>query len=189
MKAGVVFGMGGLAGGLLGAYLSSLIPSGDLEKILGLFLIAIGVLMAYSGKGRMGKTAHAEPTKAAPELGKRGSLVGITFGVASGLMTGLVGSSGTPPTMAGLYFLGFPVTTVVGTSVFVTMFSALAGLFGHVWFGQFDLTLTLLLCAGASTGAFVGPRFLSRIKGATLDKIYGPAFVVVMVAMGIALLL
>jgi uncharacterized membrane protein YfcA len=189
VKAGVVFGVGGLAGGLFGAYLSSSIPSVDLEKILGFFLIAVGILMVYAGRGRMGKTAQAEPTKATPKLSKRGSFVGIIFGVASGLMTGLVGSSGTPPTMAGLYLLGYPVTTGVGTSVFVTIFSAIAGLIGHVWFGQFDLTLTLLLCAGASTGAFVGPRFLSRVKGRTLEKICGPAFVIAMIALGIALLL
>jgi uncharacterized membrane protein YfcA len=137
----------------------------------------------------MGKTAQAEPTKSTPKLGKRGGLVGIVFGVASGLMTRMVGSSGTPSTMAGLYLLGYPVTKVVGTSVFVTIFSVLAGLIGHVWFGQFDLTLTLLLCAGASTGAFVGSKFLSRVKGRTLEKIYGPAFVIAMVALGIALLL
>jgi uncharacterized membrane protein YfcA len=74
----------------------------------------------------MGKTAQPRPMKSTPRIGKRGGLIGIVFGAASGPMTGLVGLSGTPPTMAGLYLLGFPVATVVGTSVFVTIFSARA---------------------------------------------------------------
>lgn len=189
IKAGLIFGIGGLAGGLFGAYLSSQIPSVNLEKILGFFLIAMGILMAYAGRGRMGKSIQTELTKSIPRLGIRSSLVGIIFGSMSGFMTGLVGSSGTPPTMAGLYIIGFPVATVIGTSVFVTIFSAFAGLIGHVWFGQFNLSLTLLLVAGASTGAFIGPLVLNKIKGRILERVYGPAFVIAMVVMGIVLLL
>ncbi len=186
LKIGIIFGIGGLLGGLAGAYLSSYIPAAYLQTALGLFLIVLGLLMGFASKGRTSKAEKAAQTPS-PKLGKRSYLVGSTFGVLSGLMTGLVGSSGTPPTMAGLYLLGYPAATAVGTSVFVTVFSALAGLAGHVWYGQFDLTITVLLCVGAGIGAFVGPKLLA--KGRVFEKAYGPLLAVVMVALGIALLL
>jgi len=43
-------------------------------------------------------------------------------------------------------------------------------------------------CTRFQTEAFVGQKLLSKVKERTLEKIYGPAFVVA-IAMGLAMLL
>jgi hypothetical protein len=60
---------------------------------------------------------------------------------------------------------------------------------GYVWLGQFDLTLILMLSIAASVGAFLAPKVLSRMKSSLLEKVYGPAFVVILIAFGLTLLL
>jgi len=44
---------------------------------------------------------------------------GLVFGLLGGLMSGMLGVSGTPPILAGLYSMGLSSLEVVGTSVMV----------------------------------------------------------------------
>jgi len=85
--------------------------------------------------------------------------------------------------------MGLPATMVVGTSVFVLLFNAISGLFGHLALGQINLMLTLFLALGAAAGAFLGPRFLGRIKTPTLEKVYGPLFMVMVITLGVVMIL
>ena len=92
------------------------------------------------------------------------------FGVASGLLAGVFGISGTPPIVAGLYSLGLPAVMVVGTSVFVLIFNSIAGIGGFYLLGRLDLTLIILLGGGSAVGAFIGPLLLKKINPKTFEK-------------------
>jgi hypothetical protein len=116
-------------------------------------------------------------------------LLGLFLGLLSGLMAGLFGLSGTPPVIAGLYVLNLPVDMVVGTSVFILLFNAVSGLAGHLLLGQFDWTLAFFLSLGAGAGAFWGPIWLGRVRASTLERVYGPVFILLILVFGVLMIL
>lgn len=188
LRAGLTLGLTGIAGALIGVYLSSRIPTGDLQAILGLALLALSVPMALTAVKRFRSDEKKRPR---PKVELRGyrSIIGMAFGAMSGFMAGLLGLSGLSFVVTGLYLLGYSAATVVGTSVFVLMFNSATGLAGYIWLGQFDLALIVLLSVGASVGAFLAPKILSRVRSDALEKVYGPIFVVIMVVFGFVLLI
>jgi len=190
VRAGLTFGLSGMVCALLGVYFSSRISTGDLEAIIGVVLIGLSIPMASESLRRVRSAGQAgkEP-KTRSILVKHRNPVGISFGAMSGFMSGLLGLSGLSFVVTGMYFLGYSAATVIGTSVFVLLFNTAAGLARYVWLGEFDLALILLLAITASAGAFVAPKVLARVKTSLLEKVYGPAFVLVLISFGLALLL
>jgi hypothetical protein len=187
IPVGIAFGAGGIIGALIGAYVSSLIPPTLLGKLFGVFMIILSIAMLFSARERARSSADTE--KASSSLTWARGEMSAAFGILSGAMAGLFGVSGTPPVIAGLYILGLPAAIVVGTSVFVLLFNAVSGLVGHLVLGQINLMLTLFLALGAAAGAFLGPRFLGKIKTPTLEKVYGPLFMVMVIALGVVMIL
>ena len=58
---------------------------------------------------------------------------------------------------------------------------------GHIAFGQFDLSLVVLLCSGSVVGAYLGPGLLGRIDSKNLERGFGPLFILVMLLMGLVM--
>ena len=185
LQIGGIFGVAGLVGALAGAYLSALISSALLQKLFGAYAILLTIPMALTSRKRF-KNQGNEGT-GAPALTLSKILLSSFFGVLSGVMAGLFGTSGTASIVAGLYILGLPVTMVVGTSVLVVLFNALSGFIGHIAVGQFDLLLFLLLGSGATLGAFLGPGLLTKINVQTLEKVYGVLFTLLVIGFGLVM--
>ncbi|MGD0342751.1 MAG: sulfite exporter TauE/SafE family protein [Bacteroidales bacterium] len=183
LKVGVIFGVAGLIGALLGAYISHLISSSLLKKLFGLYSILLTVPMILTSKNRL-KNLNNKTIVSKPLTSIR-TLLCSFFGILSGLMAGLFGTSGTASIVAGLYILGLPVTIIVGTSVLVVLFNAVSGLAGHLLVGQFNLMLFLLLGSGSIIGGFLGPRILAKINVQTLEKVYGILFILLVLSCGI----
>jgi uncharacterized protein len=186
VQVGVIFGIAGLVGALAGAYASNLVSSALLQKLFGVYALVLTIPMALTSKKRFEKSGDEEKT--APTLTRSKVLLSVFFGVLSGIMAGLFGTSGTATIVAGLYILDLPVTVVVGTSVLVVLFNAVSGSAGHLIAGQFDLLLVLLLGGGAVIGAFLGPRLLAKINVQTLEKVYGVLFTLLVIGFGLAML-
>jgi uncharacterized membrane protein YfcA len=55
--------------------------------------------------------------------------------------------------------------------------------------GRLDLTLIILLGGGAALGAFIGPLLLKKINPKTIEKIYGPLLIIIMLIFGLSLIL
>ncbi len=189
LRAGLIFGLSGMCSALLGVYLSGRISTLDLEKIIGLVLIGLSIPMAISAIKRIKLPKAPSETKPKTKPTRYKNLLSVAFGAMSGFMSGLLGLSGLSFVVTGLYFLGYPASTVIGTSVFVLLFNTAAGLAGYLWLGQFDLFLIVLLSIAASIGAFLAPKVLSKIRSDILEKLYGPAFVIVLVAFGLTMVL
>lgn len=186
VQAGLIFGIAGVVGALIGAYLSNLVSSALLAKLFGVYAIALTIPMALTSRKRFAKPdAQKKPARS---LTTSKAALGSFFGVVSGVMAGLFGTSGTATIVAGLYILDLPVTMVVGTSVLVVLFNAVSGSAGHLAAGQFDLLLVMLLGGGAVIGAFLGPRLLARINVQTLEKVYGILFTLLVIGFGVAML-
>jgi uncharacterized membrane protein YfcA len=186
VQVGVVFGIAGLVGALVGAYASNLVSSAFLQKLFGAYAIILTIPMALTSKKRFEKPGSQE--KASPSLTSSRAILSTFFGLVSGIMAGLFGTSGTATIVAGLYILELPVTVVVGTSVLVVLFNAVSGSVGHLIAGQFDLGLVVLLGSGAVIGAFLGPRILARINVQTLEKVYGVLFTLLVIGFGLAMI-
>ena len=112
----------------------------------------------------------------------------VGYGTLGGLMSGLLGVSGTPPILSGLVLLGCTATEVVGTSVLVLFGISTVGFLSHLGLGDVNWTLVLELAIGTVTGAFVGPRLMRRIPRSALEAVYGPFFLIMTLGMGLVLL-
>lgn len=188
IRTGLILGIGAIIGTLIGASIANIIPPTLLQKILGIFtlIMIIPMLRSLIQRRQKLKEKNEEVEKLTLTGPKR--IIASLFGVASGLLAGIFGISGTPPVIAGLYSLGLPAVMVVGTSVFVLIFNSVAGIGGFYLLGRLDPTLIILLGGGAAVGAFMGPVLLKKINPKTFEKIYGPVIVATMIILGLGLL-
>ena len=190
IRTGLILGIGGLIGTLIGANIANIIPPNLLQKILGIFtlIMIIPMLRSLVQRRQKLKEKNRDKEKTVTLTGPK-RIIASFFGVASGLMAGVFGISGTPPVIAGLYSLGLPAAMVVGTSVFVLIFNSVAGIGSFYLLGRLDLTLIILLGGGAAVGAFIGPVLLKKINPKTIEKIYGPLLLSIMLIFGLGLIL
>ena len=192
IRTGIILGIGGVIGTLIGVYIANLIPPFILKKLLGIFslIMIIPILQSFLKRRKdTRKNKDAENKKETVVLTGYKRIIASLFGVASGLMAGIFGLSGTPPVSMGLYILGLPAIMVVGTSVFVLIFNSITGIGGYFVLGRLDVMLIILLGSGAVVGAFLGPKLLKRIKPSTFEKIYGPLIVSISLILGLSLIL
>jgi uncharacterized protein len=198
IRTGLILGIGGIIGTLVGAYFANMIPSILLRKILGIFTLIMLIPMLLSVRKRRKDTdriieGNEDNNKDENKINSNRltgtkRIIASFFGVASGLMAGVFGISGTPPVIAGLYSLGLPAMLVIGTSVFVLIFNSVAGIGGYYLLGRLDLTLIILLGGGSAVGAFLGPVLLKKIDTTTIEKIYAPLLVGMMLILGLAMI-
>ena len=165
---GLIFGITGITGTLLGVYFSTLIPSFILSKLFGIVAILLVIPILFKKKEKENK--NDDNRDELKTLNLTTVSISSIFGLLSGIMAGLFGISGTLPVITGLYILRFPAKMVIGTSVFVLIFNAVSGLFGHLAVGHINFILIILLGGSAAIGALIGPRLLKRIKTNVLDK-------------------
>ena len=190
LRTGLILGIGGIIGTLIGANIANTISPTLLQLILGIFtlIMVIPMLRSLVQRHQKLKEKNEDKEETLTLTGPR-RVIASFFGVASGLLAGVFGISGTPPILAGLYSLGLPAAMVVGTSVFVLIFNSIAGIGGFYLLGRLDLTLIILLGGGSAVGAFIGPLLLKKINPKTFEKIYGPVIVGIMVIFGLGLIL
>ena len=190
IRTGLILGVGGIIGTLIGASIANIIPPILLQKILGIFtlIMLIPMLRSLVQRNKEMNEKNEDKKERLTLTGPR-RVIASFFGVASGLLAGVFGISGTPPIVAGLYSLGLPAVMVVGTSVFVLIFNSIAGIGGFYVLGRLNLTLIILLGGGSAVGAFIGPLLLKKINPKTFEKIYGPVIVGIMLIFGLGLIL
>jgi uncharacterized membrane protein YfcA len=60
--------------------------------------------------------------------------------------------------------LGLPMYLVVGSSLLAILFNTLMGSMRHFQFGNFDLTLFLIMFPAAILGGFIAPQIAKRVS-------------------------
>ncbi len=193
-KTGFLLVAGGIVGVVSGSYLVTIIPVKVLKIIFGIFLLVMGTGMVISRKkkqvkGEISENGQLEEPNAneSKPISKLFIVKGLVFGLLGGLMSGMLGTSGTPPILAGLNSMGLSSLEVVGTSVMVLFFIAITGVVTRSAFGTLNWLLVILLASGTITGAILGPLFGKRINKKTLEKFYGPFFIVFIILMAISM--
>ena len=184
---GLIFGITGIMGTLIGVYFTTLIPSFILRKLFGIIAILIVIPMLFRKKKK--ENIQSDNLDDLKIINLKKVSISSVFGLLSGIMAGLFGVSGTAPVIAGLYMLRFPAKMVIGTSVFVLIFNAISGLFGHLAVGHINFILIILLGGSAAIGALIGPQLLKKIKTDTLEKGFKILFISLTFLMGLMMII
>ncbi|WP_010545034.1 sulfite exporter TauE/SafE family protein [Sphingomonas elodea] len=189
VQMGAVLVTGGILGSLLGAWLFKLLQaSGQIDVVIGVLYVvllgSIGGLMAKESVGAIRVSRGASPPR--PRKRRHHPLVAslpfrwrfyasglyisplapLLLGVFVGVLTMLLGVGGgfiLVPAM--LYILGMGTQTVVGTSLFQTLFTTAVATMVHATTTKaVDIVLAILLLLGSVIGAQLGARFAARAK-------------------------
>lgn len=130
------------------------------ESILTMLLFAVLMLLASVSMIRGRKKVADETTK--PGSGK--VLILLSYGLAIGLITGLLGAGGGFLLIPALVFLlKLPMKTAIGTSLMIIALNSLIGFAGDIghfaidWFFLFKITAIAI--AGIFIGGLLGKRF------------------------------
>ncbi|WP_313536409.1 sulfite exporter TauE/SafE family protein [Sphingomonas sp.] len=189
VQMGAVLVTGGILGSLLGAWFFKLLQaSGQIDVVIGVLYVvllgSIGGLMAKESVGAIRVSRGARPAKARKRrhhplvaaLPFRwrfyasglyiSPLAPLLLGVFTGVLTMLLGVGGgfiLVPAM--LYILGMGTQTVVGTSLFQTLFTTAVATMVHATTTKaVDIVLAILLLLGSVVGAQLGARFAAKAK-------------------------
>lgn len=141
------------AASLVGALLSDVVDGRVLEAVFASLAIAAAAMMLVL-------RSRTAPETGGPSVHRRP--LAVVLGVLVGLPAGMVGAGGAfilIPLM--LFVLRIPMRVAVGTSLWIVLVSALAGMVGKAATGQIDWPLALGLVAGALAGGRFG-SFVSR---------------------------
>lgn len=180
---GLIMMGGAVIGAIVGSLCSDLLPQNLYTKITGILLLLLGaqMIMAYLKKNK-DKLTDEQITNY--ERKASGTIKAVIYGFLGGVMSGLVGVSGTTPIVAGLTVLGCGALETVGTSVFVLVGISIAGFVMHLGLGNVDWMLVGLLVLGTTLGAFLAPIILNRFSKDKLEKILPPILIVITLVMG-----
>jgi uncharacterized membrane protein YfcA len=186
-RFGGIMMVGAMLGAVIGSYFSGFMPQYVYTKLTGgLLLILSGQMLMSILKQR--KQQRSEGKK--EDTGRCGitmkNVCTATFyGFLGGIMSGLVGLSGTGPIIAGLTILGCGALETVGTSVFVLVGISIAGFSMHLGMGDVDWPLVGQLVIGTMSGAFLSPLILKKMDKAKMENVLPPILMVMVFVMGI----
>jgi len=137
--------------------------------LLAIMIIAVIIVLL------MGKTSMT----GAPDLEVSMMILLIVTGFAAGLLGGWIGTGGCSVMLPVLHFwLGFPASIAVGTTLFAVIFTAISGGYGHFRNRNMDKRVTLWMGGAGIIGVILGSwlfTFLSD-KSTLLGFIIGIVF-------------
>jgi len=126
---------------------------------------ALAAAMGTPGANRL-RTLHLPPFISLPVSGVESISLWVVLGVGflSGLLTGLLGVSGSFVRMPALiYVLGVPTVVSIGTNLFELLLTSLYGTLTHSLKGNVELSLVIILLITGMVGAQVGAALQRRL--------------------------
>jgi len=189
------FGVPGMAGTYLGAWLSRYVAGGAQLTLFAVVMLAAAVLMF---RNKTGRTNPAPPPGTAAETTRQpvsypapefGSILALE-GVIVGIVTGLVGVGGgflIVPAM--IVFAKLPMRVAIGTSLAVIAMNSFSGLYKYLGVleslgASIDWSTVALFVPIGILGSLAGHAIATRLNQAVLRK----AFAVFLMGMGLFVL-
>lgn len=108
----------------------------------------------------------------------RGALL-IVIGIVAGLLGGLIGTGGCSVMLPAIHFwMDYPATVAVGTTLFAVIFTAISGAYGHLVRKNVDIRAFLWLGGWGILGVLLGSYLFTILSGhaSLLGLILGLAF-------------
>ena len=178
-KSGMYFGATGMLGAFCGGRLAGHFSGEMLMSLFGAISLLTGILMLRRSKTVAASQHPAQRLKVCP---LQVPYLRVLFdGFFVGAVTGMVGMGGGFLIVPALTLLvGLPMQGAIGTSLFVIVLNAIAGLSGYSQFVTLDLNLTAVVAAGAVVGSAIGGMYSSHVNPVLLRR--GFAVLVMLVA-------
>jgi uncharacterized membrane protein YfcA len=162
-RIGLYAGAGSVVGGIFGAAISGALDAFAVKLIyvgavlLSLVLLLVPVKTAASGK---------------PEAVPRASTLATSFGALSGVVAGNIGAGGTFMLIPlSRWALKMPIHRAIGTSMLVSIFTAIAATSGKALVGQVPWADAALVVTGSALGTIAGAKLTRRIPPKLLRQI------------------
>jgi len=173
LRIGLVFGAAGMTGAYLGGRAGAFVDGGVLILLFAAMMIITALAM---WRGR------ASPSPV--EGGGTGATVRLLAqGMAVGLFTGLVGAGGGFLVVPALVlWAGLPMSTAVGTSLFVIVLKSLAAFLGYASHVTVDYPLVAIVGGCGIVGSFAGTA-LGRVVAPERARKAFAAFVLAMASL------
>lgn len=163
LRVGLFAGIGSVVGGIVGAAISGVLDAFAVKVIylgavlLSLVLLLVPVTVAPTGEPR-------SPGRAGP--------VAAGLGALTGVVAGNIGAGGTFMLVPmSRWALKMPIHRAIGTSMLVSIFTALAATSGKALVGQVPWTEAILVVTGSALGTVAGARLTPRISPRLLRRI------------------
>jgi len=182
-KLGLLYDILDIPGVILGAYLTTLLPSKILKIICGIFIIFISLILTKNRQIFVSKEGSIKETqekgwqrKIIDSFGQKFEysiqkpifvLLSSFFG---GLITGLIGLGGGITDTSTMILLGVPTHIAVASSEFAMALTNLAGVISHGFLRNILFSYAIPLTIGTIAGAQIGCRLTAKIKGKLLQK-------------------
>lgn len=172
-RNGAYFALATIPGVILGVMTLQFIPRTTFALIFGLVLMAVAAFISL----------RSEPRYATEGDGnyRRRLAAGVTLSLGVGYLAGLLGIGGGIIHVPVLvYIMCFPAHIATATSIFILVFTALAGSLTHLFQGSYgqDWSIILLLAVGVMAGSQLGARLSRRLHGKVLIRLLAIALVV-----------
>jgi uncharacterized protein len=107
-------------------------------------------------------------------------LLALGIGVATGLLSGLMGvGGGIIAVPAMVFLLGLTQHRAHGTSLAIIVLTATASAVGYALNGRVDYQLALELAVGTVVGSYVGAKLMNRIPAKELRRAFGGLVIIV----------
>ncbi len=165
VRAGLGFGLAGLATSIISAALSKGLP--ETVVLVGF----AGVMLAAAAM--MWRSAKSPGNGPVPGRQGAGGLRTILAGAGVGVLIGVFGVGGGFLAVPALVAVaGFTMPNAVGTSLLIIALNSSAALATRVAGSHVDWAVILPFAAAASVAAVVGQRASSRFKAATLQQTF-----------------
>jgi uncharacterized protein len=160
--------------GLLMGWIASLVYKEARSALQAANMAAAPAAMAPPVATRL-RTVNLQPLISLPVSGVEAISLWVVLGVgfASGLLTGLLGVSGSFIRMPALiYVLGVPTVVSIGTNIFELLLTSLYGTLTHSLKGNVELVLVIILLIAGTIGSQVGAALQRKLATPRLQLVF-----------------
>ena len=188
-RTGLLIATTTIIGSISGSIISSILAVEDPQLfriVFAVCLFPIAIKMIFYPKERKKVNAITEEIEhdEIVFLGfEKRELLSTLFGLVAGFSSGLLGIGGGVVMVPILVTVGkMPMHKAVATSMFIMIFTSIAGAGVKLTNGQVHPDLAFFLIIGIIIGAQVGARLVKRVNTIALQKIFGIMMIVALIS-------
>ncbi|MHA2239247.1 MAG: sulfite exporter TauE/SafE family protein, partial [Candidatus Hodarchaeales archaeon] len=188
-RTGLLIATTTIIGSISGSLTSSILAVEDPQLfriVFAVCLIPIAIKMIIYPKERRKGTSDLEEIEHDEVIWRgyeRREIISTGFGLIAGYSSGLLGIGGGVVMVPILVTLGkIPMHKAVATSMFIMIFTSIAGAGVKISRGQVHPDLAIFLIIGIIIGAQVGARLVKRVNTIHLQRIFGAMMIVALIS-------
>jgi hypothetical protein len=170
-KLGLLYDILDIPGVVLGAYLTTLLPSNILTVICGVFLVIISLLLTKRSIFFWNNKQSEKVRQKEFHYSKRSIPAILTSSLLGGFITGLSGLGGGITDTSTMILLGVPSHIAVASSEFAMALTNSVGVIAHGVLNNILLDYAFPLTIGTIIGAQMGCLLCKRVKASFIKKV------------------